>query len=293
MQCGCAACSAFIYGAARYASVVDFAEYARQPDEAMDVLLGALLIARDEHPSLDLDAEVARIDALAGPLRDSGIDRLSIGDQIAALAEHLFERCGFRGNEQDYYDPANSFLDDVLDRRLGIPITLAIVYVEVAARAGVAARGVAFPGHFLVRLEGRGAHWIVDPFHRGCVLDRRALETLLERSGRGTALDDALLEPAPVRSVLVRMLMNLRGIYASRGDYPRLLVVLDRIVALLPGAARELRDRGLLYARLGAPGAAVDDLEHYVRLAPHAGDVAEVRRIIDRLELRAARHAAN
>jgi regulator of sirC expression with transglutaminase-like and TPR domain len=263
---------------------MDFGVYAAQPDDALDLLQGALLIAQDEYPSLDLRVQTARIDELAAPLRKTGIGALPVGDQIAALAAHLFERWGFRGNEQDYYDPRNSFLNDVLDRRLGIPITLAILYVEVAARAGVTAQGVGFPGHFLVRVDAPGGPLIVDPFRGGGVLDGTALSELLERGGGGRDFSDALLEPAPVRKVLVRMLMNLRSIYASRGDYSRLLVVLDRIVDLLPGAPRELRDRGLLSARLGAPEAAMDDLRHYVRLAPHAGDVAEVRRIIDQLE---------
>ncbi len=273
-----------VAAAARYTFWMDFGVYAAQPDDALDLLQGALLIAQDEYPSLDLRVQTARIDELAAPLRKTGIGALPVGDQIAALAAHLFERWGFRGNEQDYYDPRNSFLNDVLDRRLGIPITLAILYVEVAARAGVTAQGVGFPGHFLVRVDAPGGPLIVDPFRGGGVLDGTALSELLERGGGGRDFSDALLEPAPVRKVLVRMLMNLRSIYASRGDYSRLLVVLDRIVDLLPGAPRELRDRGLLSARLGAPEAAMDNLRHYVRLAPHAGDVAEVRRIIDQLE---------
>lgn len=265
---------------------MDFGEYAAQPDDALDLLHGALLIAQDEYPSLDLCAQAGRIDALAAPLRDAGVGAMPIGDQVAAMAEQLFERYGLRGNDQDYYDPRNSFINDVLDRGLGIPITLAVIYTEVAARAGVTAHGVGFPGHFLARIEARGGGepLIVDPFYGGGVLDRSALGKLLEREGGGRAFSDGLLEPAPARMVLVRMLMNLRSIYASRGDYPRLLVVLDRIVDLLPDAPRELRDRGLLSARLGAPEAAMDDLRHYVRLAPHAGDVAEVRRIIDQLE---------
>ncbi len=281
--------------AARYNRNVDFSGFAAQPDDALELLQGALLIAKDEYPMLDLREQAARIDVLAEPLRVRAVGRLPLGDQVAALAEHLFERCGFRGNEADYYDPRNSFLNDVLDRGLGIPISLAIVYVEVAARAGVYARGVAFPGHFLVRVQAgsSGEPLIVDPFNGGAVLDGGALESLLARGGGGRALDAALLEPTPVRRILVRTLMNLRSIYAARGDYSRLLVVLDRIVDLLPDATRELRDRGLLSARLGAPGAAVDDLKHYVQRAPQAGDVAEVRRIIDQLERRAAQGAVN
>ena len=284
MQGFCGFCRGAVYWG------VDFGEYAAQPDPELDLLQGALLIARDAHPSLDLPAETARVDALAAPLRAARIDALPAGQQVSALQQHLFEQVGLRGNTDDYYDPQNSFLNDVLDRKLGIPITLSVIYVEVARRAGVAANGVGFPGHFLARVESAdgGDPLIVDPFHGGSVRTEGDLRALLDNAGGGRAFDRALLEPVPVRQILVRMLMNLRGVYASRGDYPRLLVVLDRIVDLLPDAAREVRDRGLLSARLGAPRAAIDDLRHYVRLAPNAGDIAEVRRIIDQLETRAA-----
>lgn len=265
---------------------MSFAEFARQPDDRLDLLLGALLIAQGAYPSLDIAAQMQRVDALARPIAGSGIERRSAREQARALSDHLYVVQGFHGNEADYYDPKNSFLNDVLDRKTGIPISLAVVYIEVARRVGVHARGISFPGHFLVRVEDR---WgsppaIVDPFFRGSVLGAREIEEVSRRAaGRGHS-DATRLDPAPTRLVLLRMLANLRSIYASRGDFCALLLVLDRMLDLAPNAVSELRDRGLLTAKLGAPRAAIDDLTRYVSASPQAGDAAEVRRIIGELE---------
>ncbi len=269
---------------------MDFHTYVAQPDEDLDLLTGALLIARDAYPGLDLDAQKRRLGLLAAPLAGRGLERAPLLMQAAAIGEYLYDTCGFRGNREDYYDPRNSFVNEVIERRLGIPLTLAVVYIEVARRIGVRARGIGFPGHFLVRVEDpdRDEAVIVDPFGAGAVLDRDDLQALL-RQGDGGRLELSLsmLTPTPTRHVLARMLMNLRGIYATRGDYPRLLLVLDRLIDLIPDVANEVRDRGLLWAKLGAPQAAIDDLNRYLETLPHAGDVAEVRRLIDQLERKA------
>jgi len=270
-----------------YTSRVDFGEYAAQPDDELDLLTGALLVARDAYPELDVSAHVACIDVLARELGESRPWRLPLGAQAAALVDHLYRRHGFRGNESEYQDPKNSYLNVVLERHVGIPVSLAVVYIEVARRCGLRADGVGFPGHFLMCIgEGPGAA-IVDPF-RGALPDRRALEKLLARSGQARRLEEDMLARTPTRHIVARMLMNLRGIYAAHGDYPRLLVVLDRLIDLLPEMADEVRDRGLLWAKLGAPQGALDDLKRYVQALPHAGDVAEVRRLIDQLESRPA-----
>ncbi|HMJ14171.1 MAG TPA: tetratricopeptide repeat protein [Polyangiaceae bacterium] len=274
---------------------MDFRSYVAQPDEELDLLTGALLIAKDVYPGLDLGAQKRRLGLLAAPLAGRGLDSAPLLMQAAALGEYLYDTCGFRGNREDYYDPRNSFVNEVIERRLGIPITLAVVYVEVARRIGVRAHGVGFPGHFLVRVEDsdRGEAVIIDPFGAGAVLDKDDLEQLLRKgSGARLELSLAMLAPTPVRHILARILMNLRGIYATRADYPRLLVVLDRMIDLIPDVANEVRDRGLLWAKLGAPQAAIDDLNRYLESLPHAGDVAEVRRLIDQLE-RKTRQAEN
>ncbi len=261
---------------------MDFATLAALPDERIDVLTGALLIAKDEFPSLDLCHEKARIDELAAPL--GRLDELEAADQATLLSERLFGDCGFRGNADDYYDPRNSYMNAVLDRKLGIPITLSLLYTEVARRAGVPASGVGFPGHFLVRIETEsGEPLMIDPFGGGRVVGRGTLESLLERGPTSKRTSRALLAPANHRTVLARMLGNLKGVYAARGELSRLLVVTSRLLELSPDSATDVRDRGLIAMRLGSPRVAEEDLARYLALEPEASDVAEIRRIVGRL----------
>jgi len=272
---------------------VEFRDYARSSDESLDLLTGALLIARDAHPGLDLAAQRARLDELAKPLRQRGLVGLPPSLQARLLSDYLYVVCGFHGANADYYDPRNSLLKVVLDRKTGIPITLAVVYIEVARRLGVRALGVGFPGHFLVRLAPapgdpsgeRNEPVIVDPYHNGRLLDEAALSQLLRRANVRTPLSSAMLEPARTRHVVARMLMNLRGIYTSRGDGPRLLLTLDRLIDLLPDLSSELVERAKLYESLGAPAAALADYERYLQVEPDGSDSAAAKRAVERLEL--------
>jgi regulator of sirC expression with transglutaminase-like and TPR domain len=261
---------------------MDFANLALLPDDRIDVLTGALLIAKDQYPSLDITHERQRIEEIAEPL--GRLEDLDAADQASLLAERLFGDCGFRGNADDYYDPRNSYLNCVLDRRLGIPITLSLVYTEVARRAGVPASGVGFPGHFLVRIEtDSGEPLMIDPFGSGRVVGRGTLESLLERGPVNRKTSRALLATANPRTTLARMLGNLKGVYAARGELSRLLVVTSRLLELCPDSATDVRDRGLVAMRLGSPRVAEADLARYLTLEPEASDVAEIRRIVGRL----------
>ena len=262
---------------------MDFPAYAAQPDHALDLLTGALLIATDAYPSLDWAEQEAALEELSAPLARLGLAELRAAAQARALSDHLALRCGFRGNTEEYYDPRNSYLNEVLQRRRGIPISLAVVYIEVARRAGAKLSGVGFPGHFLVRVDGASGPVVMDPFNGGQVLSEEALSDLLRRANYRQPFSRDMLSPTPVRHVIARMLMNLRGIYATQGDYARLLLVIDRFLDLMPESTEELRDRGYLWARLGAPEAALRDLESYVERLPNAGDVADVRLTIERL----------
>ena len=175
--------------------MTDFATFAALPDERMDVLVGALLIAKDEYAGLDVERERARFDAIAAPV--GRLEGYGAEEQATKLAEHLFSALGFRGNADEYYDPRNSFLNDVLDRLLGIPISLSLLYAEVARRTGVQASGVGFPGHFLVRIERESSDpLIVDPFNSGRVVGRPTLESMLPD---GMRLDRSLLAAAKPR----------------------------------------------------------------------------------------------
>ncbi|HLK40273.1 MAG TPA: tetratricopeptide repeat protein [Polyangiaceae bacterium] len=282
------ACSAAVSpaGASRPAT---FEDLAALPDDRVDVATGAALIARDAYATLEVGRLIARLDELAAPLVGHDLGRLPPLEQARAVSTHVYDHLGFRGNEQDYYDPKNSLLPDVLDRRVGIPISLALVYCEVARRAGVRARGVSFPGHFLVRVDSPqrdDSPVAVDPFFGGAVLDDASLQKLLERAfpSQTFAVGEHLVAATP-RAMLVRMLINLKWIYATRGDFARALLALDRIICLTPDSVPALRERGLLAARLGAVEAARADLSRLLELVPQAPDANSIRERLEELRV--------
>lgn len=266
-----------------------FEQLAALADDGIDVATGAALIARDAYGALDVGRLLSRFDLLAAPLAGRGLASLPPQAQADALSEHLYVTLGFRGNEADYYDPKNSLLPDVLERKLGIPITLALVYCEVARRVGVRARGVSFPGHFLVRVdasEREDAPVLVDPFFGGRRLDDAGLKKLLERAAPSQTLAPEHLAPATARTMLVRMLINLKWIHATRGDFARALLALDRIISLTPDSVPALRERGMLAARLGAVEAAREDLSRLLELVPQAPDASSIRQRLEELRAR-------
>jgi regulator of sirC expression with transglutaminase-like and TPR domain len=241
----------------------------------------ALLLAKDEYPALDVEAWCRKLDECAAPLHALSLARRSPAEQAEALRQRVYGELGFRGNEQDYYDPRNSYLCDVIERRLGIPITLAVVLAAVGRRAGVTVEGIGFPGHFLARIGGQGGVY-VDPFFEGRVLNTRALERLAERFlGRGAALRPEHLHVVTPRSFVVRMLVNLKHAHERRQDHARALVASDRLVDVT-SAASFRRDRGLHALALGARVAAIADLEAYLNEVGGAPDAVAVRRALAR-----------
>jgi regulator of sirC expression with transglutaminase-like and TPR domain len=273
--------------------VLDFSSLARQPGEDLDLEVGALLIARDEYPTLDVAAEIATLDALAARLLPKMPPAPTVDDAVKALARHLYVDEGFHGNEAEYGDPRNSWLNMVLARRTGIPITLAMVLLGVARRIGLRANGVSFPGHFLVRFERTGATpLIVDPFHGGRAMGLGELSTLLRKAlGDQARLRPEHLRAATARATLVRVLQNLKAAHVARADFARALLAATRIVELVPLEAVPHRDRGALQAHLGAIGGAIADMERYLQLAPAASDAAAVRETIQQLATRPDRIA--
>jgi regulator of sirC expression with transglutaminase-like and TPR domain len=272
-----------------------FEDLAALPDESIDVALGAALVARDVYAGFDVVRALAELEAMATPLAAEDLASEPAEHQAARLATHIFGTLGFRGNEKDYYDPRNSLLADVLERRVGIPITLAIVYCEIARRVGVPASGVGFPGHFLVRIEKPGGEpLIVDPFYGGRVLDEAALVRMVTRAlGPDAKLQPSHLAAASSRAVLVRVLTNLKAIYLQRGDHARAHLALDRIVSLTP-SAMALKERGLVAAKLGAAEAAREDLERVLSLDPSASDAGAIRAHLARVSaLASARRTLN
>lgn len=244
----------------------------------------ALAIAEEEYPDLPFQPYLQRIEELAQAARARLGSRHGAADGLRAVRETLFGEAGFRGNEAHYYDPRNSFLNEVLDRRLGIPISLSIVFLAVAQRIGLSAEGVAFPGHFLVKHRAGSRELFIDPYRGGEILSAEdcAARYRAMTQGKG-AFEQRFLEAASVRQILGRMLHNLKKIYAEVGDDVRTLWVIDRLLLLFPGDPAERRDRGLVSARLGGKGAALADLEAYLAASPDAADVAEVREIAQAL----------
>lgn len=259
-------------------------------DASLPLVEAAIAIAQDDFPSLDTQTVLAELDALADKLRRRiPADAVPL-QRLRWLNRFFFHELGFAGNVNDYYDPANSYLHRVLDTRRGIPITLAVIYIELATQIGLTARGVSFPGHFLVKLKMPQGEVVIDPF-TGQSLSREELDELLLPYKRNRGLTgefDAplglFLQSAQPRDVIARMLRNLKEIHRSAEDWPRLLAVLNRLVLLLPQAWEERRDRGLAYAELGMNSPAVGDLADYLE---HAGDAQDRAAITARLaELR-------
>ena len=247
----------------------------------------ALWIAAEEYPSLDVEEYLDRIDELAERARER-VGRYPPTERIARFNHLLFRELGFVGNRENYDDPRNSFLNEVLDRKVGIPITLAVVYTEIGSRMGLPVVGVGFPGHFLVRWMGeRGA--LIDPFFGGVITREQCAEKLRSNYGPDAQMDDRLLAPATPRETLARMLRNLKLNYLGSGDLPRALSAVDRILVVTPDDAGELRDRGILYYRLECFAAALEDFERYLALAPRDAMAEEIRARLPGLRREAAR----
>ncbi|HZI92774.1 MAG TPA: tetratricopeptide repeat protein [Patescibacteria group bacterium] len=256
-----------------------FRDLVSAPDEAIDLAGAALLFARDEYPDLDVAAYRSMLQRMSDEARPR-VARV-IGNPFAAidaLNTYLFSEQGFRGNHAEYFDPRNSFLNEVLDRRRGIPITLSLVYMEVAAGAGFPVQGVGFPGHFLVRHASGDRELLIDPFHGGeILLAEDCRKRLALAYGDQVPLEARFFKTAGKRAILTRMLQNLLHVYAQAQDHERVLRVVERLGDLAPGSPHHLRDRSAAHAGLGHYARALSDLERYLLVAPGASDAAEVR----------------
>jgi len=275
-----------------------FAELLARDEAEIDLARACLLIAADAYPGLDVDAYLGEIERLAARLRGRLPPGGGAEERVLALNQFLFDDLRYSGNAGNYYDPRNSFLNEVIDRRTGIPITLSVLYLEIGRRIGLELEGVSFPGHFLVRLRLRGAMLVLDPFSGGEALaeaDLRArLQRVIPESAAGGGPVEALpldpfLEPAGKRQILARLLRNLKGIYRDADKPQRLLEVLNRMLVVVPEAHGELRERGLLYQRLECYRAALKDLQDYSALEPEAPDIDDVRAKLVELAAQCAR----
>jgi len=269
-----------------------FESIVNSSEQDLNLAEGALLIAQDEYPHLDPAPYLARLDAIAEEVRARLAGESDPPHVVRVMNQYLFLEEEFNGNLADYSDPRNSYLNEVLERRLGIPISLSVLYLEVAWRLGLPFEGVSFPGHFLVRCAHGGGYIVIDPFFKGISL---GAEDLRDRARRltGEEMTESVLSSwlasVSKRSILLRMLRNLKAIFLGKGAYDRALAVIERMVLLAPDAAGEIRDRGHAYRALECFRPALADYVRYLELAPDAEDATEIRLAVMELEKAAAK----
>ena len=258
-----------------------FAALMDRPQDDCRLAEAALYLAQEEYPQMSAPDYLSRIDDMAQTIKDElglELDPVRIVQEINA---HLFDTLGFQGNRDQYYDPRNSFLNEVIDRALGIPITLSVIYIEVGRLVGLPIAGVSMPGHFIVQYTAQPEPFWIDPFARGAMMTREAcVERFREFYGERLAWRDDFLAPISDRLILQRMLNNLKLNYARLNDYPRLLRTIEYLLLLSPETAMEIRDRGLAHAQLGHLQAALRDLQRYLDLEGSASDARVIAQYV-------------
>lgn len=261
-----------------------FSQEIHQNDDQIDLAKAALYIAQEEYPTLDPAEYLNILDVMAGEVAQRLKDQRYPMRIVKAINDYLYEDLGFVGNTRDYYDPCNSFLNDAIARRTGIPITLALIYLEIAKRLDFPMVGIGMPGHFLVRPEFEGAGIFVDAFNQGEVLFTEDCEQRLQQIyGPSVLMRPEFLKPVTRKQFLGRMLTNLKMIYLNRGDSEKCLGAIERILLLFPDSPLELRDRGLFFYQNGRWTEARRDLQIYVDQIPQAEDASVIRQILDRI----------
>lgn len=248
-------------------------------DDQIDLLRASLTIARTEYPGLDIEGCVGRVDGIAGKVRSQIPPEMSVLDLVTTLNRVLFRDMGFRGNREDYYDPRNSFLNDVIERRLGIPITLSVLYMEVARRIGLPLVGVGMPGHFLLKVyDVEGRQILIDPFNQGAMLNAADCEERMRTIYAGELrFKPEYLLPVSRRQILTRMLNNLRHIYMSVRQFRKTLAIVDLVLAIYPRSPEDVKQRAMLRFSVGQLAGTVKDLDQYLAMNPEASDADEIR----------------
>ena len=263
----------------------DLGRLFQQPDEQIDLGRATLLLARTEYPDLRMDAEVARLDALAAKAAPYVNSQPDAAGRVHAFRSFLADVCGFHGNEQEYYDPKNSFLNHVLDRRTGIPITLSVVYMEVGRRLGMPLYGVGLPGHFLVKYQDPRDVFFLDPFHNGRTVTSDDCREIVTRMYQGQIeFQEEFLNAVDKRYIVLRMLNNLRSIYLHQQQLRKALTVVEMVLAISPGSSEDLKQRGLIHYRLHNYSQARHDLEACLFLSPRARVSEEVKQMLTELK---------
>lgn len=255
-----------------------------QPDEQINLARAALYIAQEEYPGLDPDEYLNVLDKMADEVQERLPNERYPLRIIQTINQYLYNDLGFTGNSENYYDPRNSFLNDVIERRTGIPITLALIYLEIAQRLEFPMVGIGMPGHFLIRPEFQEAGIFVDAFNHGDVLfEQDCQERLSQIYDRPVQMQPAFLKAVTRRRFLGRMLANLKIIYVNQQQLQKALSTVERILLLFPDAPVELRDRGLIYYQMGRYPEAFLDLETYLEKVPDAEDAGDIRKLLDQI----------
>ena len=248
-----------------------------------DLATGALLVASTDDPNVDIDGCRANLDRMAEAARARMPSQAGPLEELNAITDLLFGVIGFAGNRNDYYDPNNSYLHQVLERRLGIPITLSLLCIEVGRRAGIPVLGIGMPGHFLVRHRDED-NYFVDAFNGGVLMNRDECSAVLrEAAGDDARLEEHHLNPVTPREILARVLRNLKAIYWDREEFDRCITTIGALMAVLPDRPEEQRDRGVVHLKAGNHQQSADDFAAYIEAAPHADDIETVRNALSRL----------
>jgi len=254
-----------------------FAELVTLDEAVFPLDRAALTIALEEYPWIDVEEQLRRLDTLAARAEVFAGQSRSCDNLLAALNQALFVQEGLRGNTEDYYDPRNSFINEVLDRKVGIPISISAIYIEVGRRIGMKLEGVGFPGHFLVKHSEANQETLIDPYNGGRIMTMMHCQELLDRIyGGSVTVQPAFLQGMDKKAIVTRMLFNLKGIYYQRDEHQKALSVVERILVLNPGLPSEIRDRGLLYMQTSLFAKALADLESYLGATSAPEDSANI-----------------
>lgn len=261
-----------------------FYQEVRQPDEQINLEKAALYIAQEEYPDLEIDEYLNALDMMADEVQERLPEEPYPLRILQTINRYLYEDLKFAGNTENYYDPRNSFLNDVIDRRTGIPLTLSLVYLSIAHRLNFPMVGIGMPGHFIIRPAMSDMEIFVDPFHSGEILfSQDCQERLSQLYSQPVEMRPEFLEPVTNRQFLARMLTNLKVIYLNQNEIEKCLSTIERILILFPDAPFELRDRGIIYFQTNRWIEARQDFESYLNLVPRANDRDVIQQLLDRI----------
>lgn len=262
----------------------DFYQEINQPESQIDLAKAALFFAQAEYPDLDVQKYLGILDEIASEIEVQLSPERYPLKVVNTINEHLFNRLKFRGNQQNYYNPDNSFLHHVIESKLGIPISLSVIYLAIAQRLDFPMVGIGMPGHFLIRPEFEGVGFFVDAFNRGEILFEEDCQRRLDENyQQQLKLDPSWLEPVSNKQILVRMLNNLKFIYLHRQEIDKALSTMSGILQIFPDNVSEIRDRGLLYYQINRWDEAIIDLEYFLKVAPFSDDAPMIEILLEKM----------